>query len=163
MAPLSRRDVIRGLECRRLNAAAFRVAEYAILGRPLEGALNVAGLAGDRDVRPGQRETCFEVVKTHFACGRRSQRVAVWHCEQEKTHDCQGSDPERRFIKTISVLHSQVLDPDNLLNCRTTDSRAYFLERAGYVTLLAYFSETAVVYVVHLVAAVTGTALRDLS
>ena len=83
LACLSRRDVIRGFEGRGLNAAALRVTEYAILGCPLESALNVAGLAGNRDVRPGQRETCFKVVKTHLAvCGCR-QHVAVRQCEQE--------------------------------------------------------------------------------
>jgi hypothetical protein len=31
-------------------------------------------------------------------------------------------------VEIISVLHSQVLNPDKLMNCRTTDSRANFLE-----------------------------------
>jgi hypothetical protein len=128
LAPLSRRDVIRGLESACLNAAALGVTGYAILGRPLEGTLNVAGLAGDRDVRSGQRETRFEVVKTYLtSCGCR-QRVAIRQCEQEKAQDCQGSDPERRSAEINCVLHSQVLNPDNLMNRRTTDSRANFLE-----------------------------------
>jgi hypothetical protein len=31
-------------------------------------------------------------------------------------------------VEIISVLHSQVLKPDNLMNCRTADPRANFLE-----------------------------------
>ena len=128
LARLGRHDVIGEFEGGCLNTAALCVAGGAFLGRSFKGALNVTGLAGECHVCPGQRETRFDVVKTHVAfCGRR-QGVAIRQCEQEKAQDCQGSDPERRSAEINSVLHSQVLNPDSLMNCRTTDSGANFLE-----------------------------------
>jgi hypothetical protein len=111
-ARLGCHDVIGEFEGGCLNTATLCVTGGAFLGRAFKGALNVTGFAGKRHVCPGQRETRSDVVKTHLAfCGRR-QRVAVWQSEQEKTRDCQGSDPERRSVEIISVLHSQVLNPD---------------------------------------------------
>ena len=135
----------------------------AFFGRAFKVALNVTGLAGKRYVCPGQRKTRFDVVEAHLACCGRRQRVAVRQREQEKTQDCQGSDPERRSVEKISVLHSQVLNPDNLMNRRTTDSRANFLERTGYMASFAIFPETAVVYVIRLVAAAARVAQRHFS
>jgi len=108
IAGLNCHDVIGRLEGGCLNTAPPGVTGGAFLGCSFKGALNVTGLAGKRHVCPGQRETRFDVVKTHIAfCGRR-QRVAVRQCQQEKTQDCQGSDPERISAEITSVLHSQV-------------------------------------------------------
>lgn len=111
-----------------LNTAALRVAGGAFFGRSFKGALNMTGLAGKRHVCTGQRETRLDVVKTHVAFCGCGQYVAVRQREQEKTQYRKGSDPERRSVEIISVLHSQVLKPDNLMNCRTADPRANFLE-----------------------------------
>ena len=74
---LSGRDMVAELVSGRQNPTTLRMTGCALFRRTFEGALDVAGFAGDRRVCPGQWETRLDVVKIHVACCGSSKRVAI--------------------------------------------------------------------------------------
>ena len=94
--------VIRGFDGGALNTTAPRVAGFAFFGRALEGALDMAGFAGNLHMCPGQRKSRFHVIETHIAFGVGRRRVAVRNGKQEQTQHGNDANPGQKSPEIMS-------------------------------------------------------------